>query len=433
MIPKTIHYCWFGNLPIPPDQQLLIDQWQKQHPDFRIKCWNESNSPLDNRYCQQALQQQKWANLSNYVRFHALYKEGGIYMDTDMQVIKPLHPLLQHACFLGFEKDEDGIVNNAIMGSIAGHSFIRQCLKTFENTFSGEEQANESAPLLVTRILKEQYSLQTGGTQQLQDVFLFGQEYFYPVHWNETFKLSDYSRHITDNTYTVHLWNKSWLTHDMLNKSISDWQQWAHDLSRDNGRLQELIIQMSSREEHLTAIRQSMETLVADQTAQASTFSESSSATSNAISLLSEQTANGHQSINSLLTDLKATVHAEKQDTRLLLINIQTAISNFDQEMKHKSNLLEILATSNLHYKSLIEQLNRDLQRVNEAMLQREELHLQQIDQITTTLLVLEEKNSLKEAITDHQQTIGWYRSTYEKRSLLGLLKQWVKNKLNQK
>lgn len=239
MIPKIIHYCWFGQQAIPEDQKALIEEWQQILPDYEIKLWNENNSPLNNRYCQMALSSKKWANLSNFVRFHALLSEGGIYLDTDIKLLRSFDPLLHYKCFLGFENDKEVVINNAVIGSIPQHPFISKCLQAFD-AFNGDEKAHESAPLLVTNILKEEYHLNSTDTQEVGDVALLSKEYFYPIHWNETYKLNSYENHITENTYCVHLWNKSWFTHEMLHNTINDWQKWANDLSGENKRLQEL-------------------------------------------------------------------------------------------------------------------------------------------------------------------------------------------------
>jgi mannosyltransferase OCH1-like enzyme len=239
MIPKIIHYCWFGQQSIPEDQKTLIREWQQILPDYELKLWNESNSPLNNRYCQMALSSKKWANLSNFVRFHALLSEGGIYLDTDIKLLRSFDPLLHYQCFLGFENDKEIVVNNAVIGSIPHHPFISKCLQAFD-AFSGDEKAHESAPLLVTNILKGEYHLNSTDTQELGDVALLSKEYFYPIHWNETYKLNSYEKHITENTYCVHLWNQSWFTHEMLHNTINDWQKWANDLSSENKRLQEV-------------------------------------------------------------------------------------------------------------------------------------------------------------------------------------------------
>ncbi len=106
MIPKIIHYCWFGNNPLSDLNKRCIDSWRRLLPDYTIKEWNEHNSPLDNDYCRAACERGLWSKVANYVRLHALSTEGGIYFDTDVEVFKNFDPLLGHRCFVGFQLDK---------------------------------------------------------------------------------------------------------------------------------------------------------------------------------------------------------------------------------------------------------------------------------------------------------------------------------------
>lgn len=91
MIPKVIHYCWFGCKPLPEDVKRYIKTWKKYCPDYEIKEWNESNFDVkQNQYCREAYEAKKWAFVSDYVRLKVLYDYGGVYMDTDVEVCKPL-------------------------------------------------------------------------------------------------------------------------------------------------------------------------------------------------------------------------------------------------------------------------------------------------------------------------------------------------------
>ena len=104
MIPKVIHYCWFGRNPLPPLAKKCIESWKKYCPDYEIKEWNEDNFPMDyNDYVKEAYEAKKWAFITDVVRLFALVTEGGIYMDTDVEVIKPLDGLLQYEAVSGFE------------------------------------------------------------------------------------------------------------------------------------------------------------------------------------------------------------------------------------------------------------------------------------------------------------------------------------------
>ena len=104
MIPKIIHYCWFGGNPLSDDAKRYIASWKKYCPDYEIREWNESNFDInENDYCREAYEQKKWAFVTDYVRLKALYEYGGIYMDTDVEVVKPLDPLLSYDALSGYE------------------------------------------------------------------------------------------------------------------------------------------------------------------------------------------------------------------------------------------------------------------------------------------------------------------------------------------
>lgn len=209
MIPKIIHYCWFGTKPIPSDYQGYIDGWKRLMPDYEIRLWNEQNSPMHLPYLQAALKYKKWANLSNFVRIYALYHHGGIYMDTDMEVLKPLEEFRQYGSFLGLELGEknpkDIVVNNAIFGAEKKHPFVEKCMDFYLQHFDGRDTALDSSPYLVTRLLKEE-GMHQYGRQNVGGVELFPKEYFYPYHITEQFT----PECVQENTYTIHHWGYSW-------------------------------------------------------------------------------------------------------------------------------------------------------------------------------------------------------------------------------
>lgn len=107
MIPKVIHYCWFGEAKMSPLHQRCLDSWKKYCPDYELRLWNEKNSDLDNAYCREALIQKKWAFISDWVRFDVLSKHGGFYLDTDLELIKPLDELVPYSgCVIARESSE---------------------------------------------------------------------------------------------------------------------------------------------------------------------------------------------------------------------------------------------------------------------------------------------------------------------------------------
>ena len=141
MIPKVIHYCWFGKNPEPDDVKQCIASWHKYLPDYEIKRWDESNYDVHkNQYMSDAYKEKKWAFVSDYCRIDVIYQYGGIYLDTDVEVIKSFDPLLSEEMFCGFESRDPlmfkkgAIIEQSVnfglgFGSVSGHKVLKQILE----------------------------------------------------------------------------------------------------------------------------------------------------------------------------------------------------------------------------------------------------------------------------------------------------------------
>lgn len=107
MIPRTIHYCWFGRTPLPDKAKICIESWKKFMPDYEIKEWNEDNFDVNIiKYTAEAYKLKKYAFVSDYARFWILYHYGGVYFDVDVELIKPIDDILARGAFMGCEKPE---------------------------------------------------------------------------------------------------------------------------------------------------------------------------------------------------------------------------------------------------------------------------------------------------------------------------------------
>ena len=127
MIPKKIHYCWFGRNPLPESAQKCIASWRKYLPDYEIKEWNEDNFDINvNLYVKQAYESRKFAFVTDYVRLYALASEGGVYMDTDVEVLKTFDPFLHHHAFSGFENNN--YVPTGMMASEKNGKWVTELL-----------------------------------------------------------------------------------------------------------------------------------------------------------------------------------------------------------------------------------------------------------------------------------------------------------------
>lgn len=208
MIPKIIHYCWFGGKPIPKKLQRIMKTWDKLE-GYQIKRWDETNCDLESiPYLKNALANKKWANLSNYIRLDVLKRYGGIYLDTDIEIIKPFDNILSQPAFVGFEDKFiawDGCINNAVLGAIPNHWFISLLESSLLKQFDGEEEAHLSSPNLTTSCLKT-LGLNVYKEQAINDLKIYPIEYFYPYSWYEIFK----PELITKNTYCIHHFQQSW-------------------------------------------------------------------------------------------------------------------------------------------------------------------------------------------------------------------------------
>ncbi len=186
--------------------QRCMDSWGRAMPDYEIKCWDLSNSPLDNEYARVACARELWSPLSNYVRLHALYSEGGIYLDTDVETLKSFTPLLNDRCFLGFQQvpEQGDWTNTAVLAAEPAHDFIKECMERHLSVFESTGRF-ERSPLNTTRVLRA-WGLRRYGFQTIHGVTIYPVEYFYPYSWLEKYSAS----RITDHTYCVHYWVNGW-------------------------------------------------------------------------------------------------------------------------------------------------------------------------------------------------------------------------------
>jgi hypothetical protein len=209
LIPKYIHFCWFGEGELPQIVQTCIASWKKLMPDHDIIKWDENNSPMDVQYMKRALSLKKFANMSNYMRLWALRKMGGWYFDTDILLLKtPNLTKYSEDCFLGLETkpwEQPFFVNNAVIAAIPNCSFINNCLNTLTENFDGTEEANMSSPHLTTFELRK-LGFQ-GKPCSIKNIRIFSHDFFYPSSWYEDFDI----KMATKNSICVHYNHGSWI------------------------------------------------------------------------------------------------------------------------------------------------------------------------------------------------------------------------------
>jgi len=206
-IPKTIHFCWFGGSDFSPIIENCVISWKKYLPDYKIIEWNESNFDINiNRYVKEAYEARKFAFVSDYVRLHALYNYGGIYLDTDAEILKPLDVFLQDDGFSGFESRDR--VPTAVMGSCRKNVFIKELLDYYENrTFileNGTFDLTTNVEIITNISIK--YGLKLNGKKQRISNFIFyPQKYFCPNTIEMLFSIKP------RRSYAIHHFEGSWL------------------------------------------------------------------------------------------------------------------------------------------------------------------------------------------------------------------------------
>lgn len=237
MIPKVIHYCWFGGKALPDDAKRCIASWQKFLPDYEIKRWDESNFDINAiRYTKEAYVAKKYAFVSDYARFVVLHKEGGLYFDTDVEVIGSMDDIIQAGAFLGVEKQSGVGIDVAPglgMGAEPGNAMLGaliEAYKTFRFVNEDGTYCYKNIVQITTEYLLAHGLKNTEDIQTCCGFTIYPKEYFCPV---------DYTTReckITLNTRAIHHYAESWVPRSTrLKNALSrifgkDFMQWLVSL-----------------------------------------------------------------------------------------------------------------------------------------------------------------------------------------------------------
>ena len=216
MIPKVIHYCWFGGNPLSEDIQKCISSWKKYCPDYKIKEWNETNFDLNCcNFVREAYKAKKWAFLSDCARLYIIYNEGGIYLDTDVELLQSLDGMLQNKCFLG--EETSGYINTGLgFGAEKKNLIIYDLLQEYlSNSFLKGDGSYDMIPCPIKNTIPlQKLGYKFSGTEVWigEDVTVYPPEYFCPLDYVTNVK------NITDKTISIHHYNESW--HNVIDKII---------------------------------------------------------------------------------------------------------------------------------------------------------------------------------------------------------------------
>lgn len=210
MIPKVIHYCWFGHCEMPPLAKKCIASWQKFFPDYEIKKWNEDNFNVNAiPYTKQAYKHKKYAFVSDYARFKILYEHGGIYFDTDVEVIKPMEDIIAKGAFFGLE-NEDYFACNPGLGFASEPKFhlSKEMLDLYvgmQFEFASGELNKKTIVEYFSELLLKKGLKSNPGIIEFDGAYIYPPDYFCP-------KPSEFGKiKITENTRTIHHYAASWI------------------------------------------------------------------------------------------------------------------------------------------------------------------------------------------------------------------------------
>lgn len=206
-IPEIIHYCWFGNTPLPPLEEKCIKSWEIYLPDYEIKRWDETTFDVSSHwFTRRAYQKKKYAFVSDYVRLRALQQYGGIYLDADTELIKPLDPFLKNPAFCGFQ--DDRFVSAGVLGARQGSEWIEEMLKLYDSEpFRQNKNGHFAIPNTVwfTNYFLEKGLKLNNSKQEAGGVVV------YPKHIFNPKKHDDIHYTLDDETVAIHHFALSWL------------------------------------------------------------------------------------------------------------------------------------------------------------------------------------------------------------------------------
>ena len=209
MIPQIIHFCWFGGKTLPKSVVRCVDSWKRFFPNYEIREWNDSTFDVSNiPYTAKSYERGKYAFISDYVRCMALYNYGGVYFDTDVEVIRPFDDILDNGPFLGIEKNRQQItVSPGLgMGAVPGMSFYKEILDIYEGLDGDDDEIVR--PYLVnttTAILLRDGFVKEDRVQVVDGITIYPNDFFNPF--------DDYTGRLflTENTHSIHYYDRTWM------------------------------------------------------------------------------------------------------------------------------------------------------------------------------------------------------------------------------
>lgn len=206
MIPKVINYCWFGGAPIPSDVKKCVESWKKFCPDYEIKLWNEDNFDVTSHpFLNDAYKSKSWAFVSDYARLKIIFDNGGIYLDTDVELVKNLDDLLNTPAYFGLQQPGDYVATGLGFGAQKGNRAVHQMLKEYDlHNFDEEKKREIACPILNTSALVKIGYQPSIKKSEHKDFIVYPADYFDPHSVGNAKNL------LSRNTYSIHHYTATW-------------------------------------------------------------------------------------------------------------------------------------------------------------------------------------------------------------------------------
>ena len=220
MIPKIIHYCWLSGAPYPIEIERCISSWKAKLPDYEFILWDKNRFDIDSvLWVKQAYESKKYAFAADYIRLYALYNYGGIYLDTDVEVLKSFDTLLNRDYFIGL--DSQNCLEAAIIGCVPKVSWLKKCLEYYDGRMFLRETGFDmkTLPLIMEEIIKRDRSIKLINGDEVSSQMLENILYVFPFDFFCSKRHDTGDICITENTYSIHHFAMSW--HSPLSKLLT--------------------------------------------------------------------------------------------------------------------------------------------------------------------------------------------------------------------